>query len=290
MAKFLEEELKSRDTKHCETCQCVNKDLTVLADLQKTYSVATQTISQCDDQNPLCVKCSSLLDSPSRSESPYLIKLVKSSDSVISETKSSVSVADSTAQNDKLFTPTKKEDLMVNPILGHHRLCDRTNLIGQQTPMSSTTNMTRTTSIEQSLNNPIMLNNIPTPKCMTPQISKPNPIPIEPELINHESNSLSSLSKYNPSVKKTPESSTNPVKIDKTALEEKPNVIAEPVVECNNKGPSSTSKTPGSITSMTHGPGNGSTNSLWSRTSSKEGAKLFENFNRNLIKTIKVRI
>ena len=40
---------------------------------------------------------------------------------------------------------------------------------------------------------------------------------------------------------------------------------------------------------MTHGPGNGSEISIMSKNSSKEGAKLFESFNRNLIKTIKVR-
>lgn len=42
------------------------------------------------------------------------------------------------------------------------------------------------------------------------------------------------------------------------------------------------------VSVLTHGPGNGSNTSLWSKDSSKEGAKLFESFNRNLIKTMKV--
>lgn len=286
VAKFLEDELKSRDAKHCETCQCGTRDLTVLADIQKSFSVGTQTIVQNDMQNSLCLRCNSNLNSPSRADSPYLIKLVKSSDSVISETKSSVSVADSTAQNDKLFTPSKKDDLMVNPILSHHRLCDRTNIPHQP----ASTNITRTASIERSLNNEAITNATSTPKSLINQISKTASVDVD--TISHKSNSNLS----NISVKKTPEYSTSSIKNEPILSDEKVqinisgNIGSNEAEECNNsKGPSSTSKTVGSISnSLTHGPGNGSTNSLWSRTSSKEGAKLFENFNRNLIKTIKV--
>lgn len=132
MAKFLEDELKANEVKHCDTCQCSKQDLQVLADLTRSYTVATQTPHQLHLQGSglnepnltqLCLRCHSNLNSPSRTNSPYLMKLVKSSDSVISETKSSVSDLN---DMDKLFTPAKKDDLMVNPILGHHRLCERT--------------------------------------------------------------------------------------------------------------------------------------------------------------------
>uniref|UniRef100_A0A1B0CK95 Uncharacterized protein n=1 Tax=Lutzomyia longipalpis TaxID=7200 RepID=A0A1B0CK95_LUTLO len=133
MAKFLEDELKSSEIKHCESCQCTTKDLTVLPDTQKTYTVGTQTLLHGEANNSLCLRCNSNLNSPSRTNSPYIMKLVKSSDSVISETKSSVS---NSTQNEKLFTPVKKEELMVNPILGHHRICDRTSLKSPMEPLT----------------------------------------------------------------------------------------------------------------------------------------------------------
>lgn len=116
VAKYLENELKMKNPKHCETCSCTSQHL---IDLSGMFNIATQT-----EINTLsCLRCNSNLNSPSHTNSPYLIKL-KSSDSVISETKSSVS--DFATQNDKsVFTP-KKDDLMVNPILGHHRLCEHT--------------------------------------------------------------------------------------------------------------------------------------------------------------------
>lgn len=126
MAKYLEDKIKASEPKHCDTCSCANRDLTVLADTHTTYSVSTQTILQGGDaNNTLCLRCSSNLNSPSRTNSPFILKLVKSSDSVISETKSSVSGIGS---NDKLFTMNKQDDLVVNPILGHHRLCDRSSM------------------------------------------------------------------------------------------------------------------------------------------------------------------
>jgi hypothetical protein len=131
---------------------------------------------------------------------------LKSSDSVISETKSSVS--DFANHTDKTpFTPTKKDDLMVNPILGHHRLCEHTK-----------------------------------------NLHFPANIPKEDELAKggKEVNAPSKL----------------PLAVDAAKLKD------------DEK--------------LTHGPGNGSTSSLWSKTSKEEGAKLFENFNRNLIKTMRV--
>ncbi|XP_055687784.1 uncharacterized protein LOC129792596 isoform X2 [Lutzomyia longipalpis] len=201
MAKFLEDELKSSEIKHCESCQCTTKDLTVLPDTQKTYTVGTQTLLHGEANNSLCLRCNSNLNSPSRTNSPYIMKLVKSSDSVISETKSSVS---NSTQNEKLFTPVKKEELMVNPILGHHRICDRTSL---KSPMEPLTDPADVAEADKSA----------------------------------------------------------------AALPQTPDM-----------------KTPKSISSPDKGAGTmGSTNSLWSKTSSSEGNKMFETFNRNLIKTIK---
>uniref|UniRef100_A0A1B0D5E1 Uncharacterized protein n=1 Tax=Phlebotomus papatasi TaxID=29031 RepID=A0A1B0D5E1_PHLPP len=201
MSKFLEDELKSSELKHCESCQCNTKDLTVLPDTQKTYTIGTQTLLHGDANNSLCLRCNSNLNSPSRTNSPYIMKLVKSSDSVISETKSSVS---NSTQNEKLFTPAKKEELMVNPILGHHRICDRTSLKSPLEPLTDPADV---------------------------------------------------------------------AEADKVA-----------VILPQTPG----TKTPKSISSPDKGPGTmGSTNSLWSKTSSSEGNKMFETFNRNLIKTIK---
>ncbi|XP_059612845.1 uncharacterized protein LOC132259297 isoform X2 [Phlebotomus argentipes] len=197
MSKFLEDELKSSELKHCESCQCTTKDLTVLPDTQKTYSVGTQTLLHGEANNALCLRCNSNLNSPSRTNSPYIMKLVKSSDSVISETKSSVS---NSTQNEKLFTPAKKDELMVNPILGHHRICDRTSL---KSPLEPLTDPSDVAEDKQAA--------LPTPD-------------------------------------KTPKSISSP-----------------------DKGPATM----------------GSTNSLWSKTSSSEGHKMFETFNKNLIKTIK---
>ncbi|KAL5293287.1 TJAP1 family protein [Megaselia abdita] len=123
MVKFLEDELKKNDLRHCDTCRCSIKDLTVLADISKSYTVSTQTA---EANQLMCLRCNTNLNSPPVANSPYLMKLGKSSDSIISGTKSSCS--DGLNDTDKLFTPpAKKDDLMVNPILGHHRLCDRTN-------------------------------------------------------------------------------------------------------------------------------------------------------------------
>jgi hypothetical protein len=173
-----------------------------------------------------CIRCSSDLNSPSHTNSPYFMKL-KSSDSVISETKSSVS--DFTNQNDKAFSPTKNEsDLLVNPVLGHHRLCDFRNF--------------------------------------------------------HTNNHIQKDKFDDENGRKCDTVSIKSVCNDKSSLHKSTIGVGGNVGESKMKS-SSTEK---NITTMSHGPGNGSNNSIWSRTSSKECAKIFENFNRNLIKAMKV--
>ena len=115
VAKFLEDELKTGDVKHCDTCKCQTNEFSEFVDIQKTYSIGTQTMVQ-GDINGLCLRCNNNLNSPSRTNSPYIINLVKSSDSLISDVKSSLS-----SNEQKLFASTKKEDLIRNPILSHHR-------------------------------------------------------------------------------------------------------------------------------------------------------------------------
>jgi hypothetical protein len=204
IAKFLKNELKSKNPKHCETCSCATKNL---IELDTMFNAGTQT----EITTLACSRCHSNLNSPTHTYSPFLTKL-KSSDSVISETKSSLS--DFINNNEKIpFTPTKKDDLMINPILGHHKFCEHTKSFIFP---ASATKKDETTKVKE-----------------TPD-QKP---------------------------------STSDNKIE-TKIDEK-------------------SK---SATKMSHGAGGGSANSVWSRTSSnKEGAKLFENFNRNLIKTMRVR-
>jgi hypothetical protein len=264
MAKFLENELKSSETRHCDTCQCPNKDLTVLADTPKHFSIGSQTIIHGGEtNNSLCLRCNSNLNSPSRTNSPYILKLVKSSDSVISETKSSVT--DST-QNDKLFTPAKKDDLMVNPILGHHRLCDR--------------------SIPKVMNhtNRMLLSTVKA--SVVPRVNRGVDIKLGGDdddddddevvdLLDEFDDELGKLSKNcnNNNIRRStlPSADVNSSDLGRMRVNEK-------LTPQSQQGEGTQP--------LTHG--SGSTNSLWSKTSSKEGIKMFESFNRNLIKTIKV--
>jgi hypothetical protein len=170
--------------------------------IQMIFNIGTQT----DFTSLNCLRCNSNLNSPSHTNSPYLIKL-KSSDSVIS-TKSSVS---DFAAHDKSYTPSKVDDLKVNPILGHHRLCEHTKSFNCQP---------KTEEIIKGL----------------------DPVPSNNQL-------------------------------------ERKNV--------RNREKVGDAKSPPNNT-LSHGAGNGSNNSLWSKSSSREGAKLFENFNRNLIKAMRV--
>lgn len=120
IAKYLEDKLKAANVKHCETCLCASRDLRVL-DIDQTYNVGTQTILQGDVNFALCLRCNSNLNSPSSTNSPFILKLVKSCDSIVSDAKSSISCAGS---NEKLLS-SKKDDLMVNPILGHTPISER---------------------------------------------------------------------------------------------------------------------------------------------------------------------
>jgi hypothetical protein len=230
IADFLESEIKSKSTKnnskHCETCSCSKKNS--CNEMLTHLNASTQT----DISTLHCIRCSSDLNSPSHTNSPYFMKL-KSSDSVISETKSSVS--DFTNQNDKAFSPTKNEsDLLVNPVLGHHRLCD---------------------------------------------------------FRNFHSNNHIQKDKYDDELaRKCDTASIKSICNDKSSLHKSTVVGGAGGGGCGNVSGESklklTEKNNSSL--MSHGPGNGSNNSIWSRTSSKECAKIFENFNRNLIKAMKV--
>uniref|UniRef100_A0A336LPF2 CSON010110 protein n=1 Tax=Culicoides sonorensis TaxID=179676 RepID=A0A336LPF2_CULSO len=349
MVKFLEDELKASQTRHCDTCKCPNREMTVVADIQKTYSIATQTHQS---ENNLCIRCSNDLNSPSHVNSPFAMKLVKSSDSVISETKSSVS---NSTQNEKLFSPAKKDDLAINPILGHHHLCDRANndflplIVSPKISSSKNHHISSSSSsVSKNVCSPVISKTLMDKK--TDVMSKNND--------NYESheNMAKISSKFNQDTNiddvdllnlsgdpindsMNPNDTDNEADLmcnEKTFLLDKSETIASPVfsstrpksnnlasrtmilrtpelnhTNTNNKnnnsttspaGPSSCS-TAGKISSESYaindtdkvtnksdslrGAGNGSTNSLWSRTSSRDGYKMFENFNRNLIKTIK---
>ncbi|XP_035910680.1 uncharacterized protein LOC118511557 isoform X2 [Anopheles stephensi] len=360
MAKFLEDELKSSDAllgtpiKHCDTCVCTHGTTNLsgtesrlhesgsllLADLlgsdQKYYSVATQTLIKGEtNTNSLCLRCSSNLNSPSHNNSPYMMKLIKSSDSVISETKSSVS--DYLTTPDKvsptgggggggtnggstlpncdigsggdgdsseplsLLVSTKKDDLMVNPILGHHRLVasDRTASLTsnaadqphhQQTQHGKLGAKLSTAQLpakkpalpgESSFKQPAK-----PPVCgggggvgqMTPQLNRTDPTSTTQQ---QQQQQQPKFSHDSPSyiIKDTDQMSGS---------------HATPISSTGNGALGQTGKY-GTSASGSVGSGLyhtvGSTNSLWSRTSSKDpekdGAKMFEIFNRNLIKTIK---
>lgn len=219
IADFLESEVKSKNHKHCDTCACSKKNFTDMDGMLTHLNASTQTeISTLN-----CIRCSSDLNSPSHTNSPYFMKL-KSSDSVISETKSSVS--DFTNQNDKMFSPTKNDsDLLVNPVLGHHRLCDFRNFHNHIQKEKFDDDISR--------------------KCDSMTSTKSN---------CYDKSSLGGSQKSS----SAGENSASKVKS----------------MEKNT---------------MSHGPGNGSNNSIWSRSSNKEQcSKIFENFNRKLIKAMKV--
>ncbi|ETN67928.1 hypothetical protein AND_000234 [Anopheles darlingi] len=381
MAKFLEDELKSSDglllgmssIKHCDTCVCTRiasagagESLSVhnnnrssgsllLADLlgseQRSYSVATQTLIRGETNNSLCLRCNSNLNSPSHNNSPYIMKLIKSSDSVISETKSSVSDylttpdkvspsgagggggacdvktnGDSAASGDggsmamaghgdvlsstsssnndhseprSMLVPTKKDDLMVNPILGHHRLSiDRNASLSPGSEHQGTAKgATYTTGKFSGL-------------VVT---KKPSVAPLD----TFKAAKLTSASGVT-APQTTPTSTTSTTAGggggggagtgQSKFTNDSPSYIIKDTDQMSghHMTPKSslgghgaglqskfggTSGGSGSVGSGLYHHAIGSTNSLWSRTSSKDpekdGAKMFEIFNRNLIKTIK---
>lgn len=323
MAKFLEDELKANDVKHCDTCQCSKQDLTVLADVSRSYTVATQTPHSLANGNAtlppgesltqLCLRCHSNLNSPSRTNSPYLMKLVKSSDSVISETKSSVSDLN---EMDKLFTPPKKDDLMVNPILGHHRLCERTAGGGEYAgsaggKLTASTMMYPTTHLGAYAAEKYLLETSNLGQLRTGY---------QRRFLDGGGTALQLLNKFEGAAGSgtTPSSATatatGTVELELEDEVSKPllagisqaNLLetAEQAVPATapavSKPEDVCEPTPVKATPIAGGGGgggsqlkstnSGSVQSLWSnKTSSCEGAKMFETFNRNLIKTIKVR-
>ncbi|XP_036670927.3 ras guanine nucleotide exchange factor B isoform X2 [Drosophila suzukii] len=312
MAKFLEDELKANEVKHCDTCQCSKQDLQVLADVSRSYSVATQTPHQLQLQGSglnepltqLCLRCHSNLNSPSRTNSPYMMKMVKSSDSVISETKSSVSDLN---DMDKLFTPAKKDDLMVNPILGHHRLCERTAISGQNgeygngklttsTMMYPTTHLgayaaekylLETSNLGQLRNGyqrrfldgggtALQLLNKYEASAVGVVSDELEDESSKPLLSGVSQPSLLESEQANPA-----QQSVAPVKLE-DVCEPPPSKPVAPVAPPGNPAAAAPSGT------QLKSANSGSVQSLWSnKTSSCEGAKMFETFNRNLIKTIK---
>ncbi|XP_026832265.1 uncharacterized protein LOC6546254 isoform X2 [Drosophila erecta] len=312
MAKFLEDELKANEVKHCDTCQCSKQDLQVLADVSRSYSVATQTPHQLQLQGSglnepltqLCLRCHSNLNSPSRTNSPYLMKLVKSSDSVISETKSSVSDLN---DMDKLFVPAKKDDLMVNPILGHHRLCERTALSGQNTEygngkLTTSTMMYPTTHLGAYAAEKYLLETSNLGQLRSGY---------QRRFLDGGGTALQLLSKYEAGAVGVghgdlEDESSKPLLsgVSQPSLLESeqappPQLVVpaklEDVCEPQPSKPVAPVAPPGSTTPAAPPSGtqlkstnSGSVQSLWSnKTSSCEGAKMFETFNRNLIKTIK---
>lgn len=236
MAKYLQDELKACEIKHCDTCLCATRDLTVLADTAaRHYSVGTQTQLQGDANNALCLRCNSNLNSPSRNNSPYIMKLIRSNggDS-ISDTKSS-QMSDS---NNELGGGTgKRDDLTVNPILGHHRLCDRkAKLIDVDGDGGGGQQDGEMRSIDGQHRHRL------------------SPMVLRPKVIVETLLNVSDVGKNG-------------------------NKFEDAVRLAQVDGNDATTT--------------GSTHSLWSKTSSNttnnaDGAKMFETFNRNLIKSIKV--
>lgn len=236
MSKFLEDELKM-SMKHCDTCCCTYKDLNVSSDIQRTYSVGIQT-----DMTTLnCLRCNSNLNSPSHpnnNHSSYMKKL-RSSDSVFSE----CNLSDYTNSNEQRnVTPPKKDDLSINPILSHHRMCERSknmNVNAQRRNYSMTAAVTTAAP--------------------TPEMSMKNE---QLPAIN-----LSS-------------SSTTPHRISSKDL--KNEEIRSACNKTRNHLPSSSQQQQQQQKSS---PSNqvASSNDL-------NGTKIFENFNKDLLKSIKVRV
>lgn len=218
MAKYLDDKLKAANVKHCDTCSCASRDLRVLADIDQTYSVGVQTTLQGGANHSLCLRCNTNLNSPSSTSSPFLLNLVKSSDSIISETKSSMSCNGS---SDKIMA--KRDELTVNPILGHN------TIVSERTKLGT---IRKTTTAEQIRNN---IN-----EATAQQSSLPLPPP--PKQQHH-------------------------LKLDESPKK----MIPQTRTGIAGSSMSSSSRTSisGTVTNM-------------------DGSKIFESFNRNLIKSIKV--
>lgn len=163
-------------TKHCDTCCCTFKDLTISSDVQRTYSVGIQT----DLTAINCLRCNSNLNSPSHqnNNSSYMKKL-RSSDSVFSE----CNLSDYTNSNERNATPPKKDDLAINPILSHshlahHRMCERTK--------NMNANAQRRNTISESVKNEQQ--QLPSINSSTPQLHRASTKDLKNEEIKSSSN------------------------------------------------------------------------------------------------------
>lgn len=304
--------MKKNDLRHCDTCRCSIKDLTVLADISKSYTVSTQTA---EANQLMCLRCNTNLNSPPIANSPYLMKLTKSSDSIISGTKSSCS--DGLNDTDKLFTPpAKKDDLMVNPILGHHRLCDRTNSKLETAKYLMETNRKFIEDISATGDlidlRKYSSNAVDKSPLLTSSSVKTSASARIPHLLNSSSSDCRKMfSSIGGNGNANVESNLNSKQSSQNSfldggdgfnsttdskLTSEDNCSSDMNVKLILSSEDEKDKketTPGR--SESNGTGDkitptdlrSSVNSLWSKSDS-EGAKMFENFNRNLIKAIMV--
>lgn len=253
IAKYLEDKLKAANVKHCETCLCAQRDLRVLADIDQTYNVGTQTILQGDVNFALCLRCNSNLNSPSSTNSPFILKLVKSCDSIISDAKSSISCAGSA---DKLLG--KKDELTVNPILGH-------------TPISERTVKKLTTPNRSMQEN---LSTVSSQSCAKPYAN----INSSGNNSNNNNNSVNNTNNNSNSSISTHENQSKHHSTTATAT-----TVSIDELQPRTKDPSRTHQRQSERATAS------SSSSLSNRSSAVlDGSKLFESFNRNLIKSIKV--
>lgn len=254
MAKYLDDKLKAANVRHCETCQCANRDLRVLADIDQTYSVGTQTMIQGDILNSvLCLRCNDILNSPGSNHTPF--NMFISCDSIVSDAKSTTnSLGDDSFE--KLPIPTitattKRDELMVNPILSHTPISDRTIKKPLQPPQSSSLASLSVTSTT-----------------IGSTIATAASSAILPTSLNqsNEESSLSSGTQPNSSSKSFNTNTANEMK-------KYPNTDRSTNQQQKDRTLASSSS------------------SLSNRSSvNVDGPKLFENFNRNLIKSIKVSV
>lgn len=205
---------------------------------------------------------------------------------------------------DKLFTPVKKDDLMVNPILGHHRIYDRP--YGHKS-----SGLTLSTAAKLSYNT--LLDNMKSTNSyqrrfvdgggtaldlLEEKVKNTAPVKLKKPLEDINGND-DILDEQKPLL--GPSLNENiPVEPAEDTLNAKTKLRTESscelrrgVIRDHIKSPTASTKSAleaskTSIEGMVKSAMTGSLSSVWSRSSSCEGAKMFENFNRNLIKTIKV--
>lgn len=111
VAKYLDDKLKAANLKHCDTCSCPTRDMRVLADIDQTYSIGIQTTLQCINFE-LCTNCNTNWNLEFVNKHFLSTKSIDSS--IESNDKCNAFKINS---NEKIIG--KKDELMVNPILGH---------------------------------------------------------------------------------------------------------------------------------------------------------------------------